>query len=61
MDVPVGTLGIDPERRLWISLFDTDDGLVAVMVGGSVADWEHALAVAEPVLESIVIGDPPAT
>ena len=28
------------------------------MVGGSVADWDHALAVAEPVLESIVIGEP---
>jgi hypothetical protein len=61
IDVPVGTLGIDPARRLWISLFDTDDGLLAVMVGGSVADWDHALAVAEPVLESIAIGEPPPT
>ena len=57
LDVPVGRLGIDADRRLWISLFDTSGGILTVMVGGSVADWDHALAVAEPVLESIVIGD----
>jgi hypothetical protein len=56
LGVPAGQLGIDPQRRLWISLFDTPDGLLAVMVGGSVGNWDHALAVAEPVLESIVIG-----
>jgi hypothetical protein len=54
--VSAGTLGIDPQRRLWISLFDTADGLLAVMVGGSVAAWERALDVAEPVLESVMIG-----
>ena len=43
-------------RRLWIALFDTPDGVLAVMVGGSVAGWEGALSAAEPVLESIVIG-----
>lgn len=57
LDVPVGRLGIDTGRRLWISLFDTAAGVLAVMVGGSVADWDHALAVAEPVLESVVIDD----
>jgi hypothetical protein len=56
LDVAPGRLGIDPRRRLWISLFDTPDGVLAVMVGGSVAQWDHALAVAEPVLESVVIG-----
>ena len=56
LDVPLGRLGIDPGRRLWISLFDTDDGVLAIMVGGSVAAWDRALAVAEPVLESVVIG-----
>ena len=56
LDVPPGRLGIDPDRRLWISLFDTSDGVIAVMVGGSTDDWEHALLVAEPVLESVVIG-----
>ena len=56
LDVAVGRLGIDSGRRLWISLFDTADGLLAVMVGGSIAGWGHALDVAEPVLESVVIG-----
>jgi hypothetical protein len=56
VDVPAGRLGIDPGRRLWIALFDTPDGLVAVMVGGSSAGWDVALTLAEPVLESVVIG-----
>jgi len=55
LQVSAGTLSIDPGRKLWISLFDTADGLLAVMVGGSVAQWERTLSVAEPVLESIVI------
>jgi hypothetical protein len=57
LQVPPGRLGIDSGRQLWIALFDTSDGLLAVMVGGSIDDWDHALDVAEPVLESIVIGD----
>jgi hypothetical protein len=56
LDVPPGRLGIDPARRLWISLFDADNGVLAVMVGGSTDDWDHALLTAEPVLESIAIG-----
>ena len=48
-----GTLGIDPNRKLWIACFTTPEGLVAVMVGGSVTKWNEALAAAEPVLESI--------
>jgi len=56
IEVGPGPLGIDPGRRLWIALFETDDGLLAIMVGGSVARWEEALAAAEPVLESVEIG-----
>ena len=56
MQVPPGPLGIDPGRRLWIAFFDTPDGLLAIMVGGSVAQWDEALAAAEPVLESVQIG-----
>ena len=56
MQVPPGALGIDPRRRLWIAFFDAHDGLLAIMVGGSVARWDEALAVAEPVLESVRIG-----
>jgi hypothetical protein len=55
--VPAGPLAISPGRRLWASFFDTPNGLLAVMVGGSVARWEDSLAAAEPVLESIQIGD----
>ena len=56
MRVSAGTLSIDPGRKLWISMFDTADGLLAVMVGGSIAQWDRTLSVAEPVLESVVIG-----
>ena len=56
MQVPPGAMGIDPGRRLWIAFFDTDDGLLAIMVGGSTARWAEALAAAEPVLESVRIG-----
>ena len=55
LDVPAGRLGIDADRRLWIALFDAPEGVLAVMVGGSTADWDNALSVAEPVLETIVI------
>ena len=56
LQLRLGMLGIDPQRRLWISLFDTPNGVLAIMVGGSVAKWDDALTTAEPVLESIVIG-----
>jgi hypothetical protein len=56
MRVSAGTLGFDPKRRLRISLFDTPDGVLGVMVGGSVAKWDRTLAVAQPVLESVAVG-----
>ena len=55
--VPPGPLGLSPERRLWISFFDTPDGVLAILVGGSVAMWREALDAAEPVLESIRISE----
>lgn len=58
MRVPPGPLTILPGRRLWIAFFDTPDGILAIMVGGSVAAWDDALLTAEPVLESILVGDP---
>ena len=60
MDVAPGRLSFDPGRKLWISFFDTADGVVAVLVGGSIAQWDAALAAAEPVLESIAIGGAPS-
>jgi hypothetical protein len=56
LTVAAGTVSIDTGRRLWMAFFTTSHGLVGVLVGGSVATWDHALAVAEPVLESIRIG-----
>jgi hypothetical protein len=56
MRVPPGPLMILPDRRLWMAFFDTPDGVLAVMVGGSVAKWSEALVAAEPVLESVTIG-----
>jgi hypothetical protein len=52
-----GPLGISPARRLWMAFFDTPVGLLAVVVGGSAAKWDEALRTAEPVLESITIGE----
>ena len=54
--VQPGPLGIDPGRRLWIAFLDAPDGLLAIMVGGTVARWDDALSAAEPVLESVRIG-----
>jgi hypothetical protein len=56
--LPPGTIGINGDRRLWMAFFDTDEGLLAVMIGGSIEKWDEALAAAEPVLESIEIGRP---
>ncbi len=58
IDLPPGTIGINGDRRLWMAFFDTDDGLLAIMVGGSIEQWDEALEAAEPVLESIEIGRP---
>ena len=55
MRLPPGVIGLDPERRLWIAFFDTEQGLLAIMVGGSIEQWDAALATAEPVLDSIDI------
>jgi hypothetical protein len=55
LDVPAGALAIDPGRRLWLALFDIEDGILAIMVGGSAERWEEALLAAEPILESVTI------
>ena len=54
--VTPGVLQIAPGRRLWCAFFDTPKGVLAILVGGSVAKWDEALAAAEPVLESVTIG-----
>jgi hypothetical protein len=57
MQVPPGDVSIDAGRRLWIAFFDAGGGVLAIMVGGSAERWEEALLAAEPVLESVTIGD----
>ena len=50
-----GPIAIASGRRLWVSLLPVQNGVLAVMVGGSIAQWDRALRVAEPVLESVRI------
>jgi hypothetical protein len=52
-----GALSIDEGRRLWIAFFDAGDGVLAIMVGGSAGTWEEALLAAEPLLETVTIGE----
>ena len=56
LHVPIGELTVSPGERMWLALFDTPEGLVAIIVQGSAADWDSVLVVAEPVLESVTIG-----
>lgn len=56
MHLSPGALSISPGRRLWCAFFDTPQGVLAVLVGGSVRKWNEALAASEPVLESVTIG-----
>jgi hypothetical protein len=53
--VPPGPVSILAGRRLQMAFLDTPDGVVAILVGGSVATWQAALDAAQPVLESIRI------
>ena len=54
--VPAGPISIASGRRLQVDLLDTDDGVLAVLVGGSVRAWDAAWDAATPVLESIRFG-----
>jgi len=54
--VTPGVLQIAPGRRLRCAFFDTPQGVLAILVGGSVSKWDEALAAADPVLESMTIG-----
>lgn len=56
MRVTPGVLNISPGRRLWCAFFDIPDGVLVIIVGGSVGHWDDALLTAEPVLESVTIG-----
>ena len=49
-------VGLEPGARLWLSLFDTADGLLGIAIASPAATWDEALAVAEPLLELVTIG-----
>jgi hypothetical protein len=56
LTVPAGPLYIASARRLLVHLIDTPDGVLGVLVGGSVAQWDRTLQVSNPVIDSIKIG-----
>ena len=56
MEVAEGTLSILADRRLEVTFVDLEDGLLAVLLGGSVADWERATELGHPVIETLRIG-----
>jgi hypothetical protein len=51
----LGPLAIASGRRLQLNLVDTPHGVLAVLVGGSIANWEATLEMVRPVLDSLVI------
>jgi len=54
--VAAGPLSIASGRRLQVNLFDTPNGVLAILVGGSKAEWDRALEMSAPVLDSVTIG-----
>ncbi|MGH2379714.1 MAG: hypothetical protein ACRDG7_00615 [Candidatus Limnocylindria bacterium] len=59
MEVAPGTLQLEADRRLWTSLLDAPEGVLAIMISARIAAWEEAIAAAEPVLASVQIVRPP--
>ncbi len=55
LTVPPGPLSIGSGRRLQVSLLDLDGSVLAILVGGSIAEWDRALELSRPVLESMTI------
>ncbi|MEO5704835.1 MAG: hypothetical protein ABIZ52_08850 [Candidatus Limnocylindrales bacterium] len=53
LHAPIGDLKVPAGHRSWMAFFDTPDGVVAILVGGPISGWDAALALAEPLLESI--------
>lgn len=54
--VPPGPLSILAGRQLRMTFLDTPEGVVAILVGGSIARWQAALDAAKPIVDSIRIG-----
>jgi hypothetical protein len=56
LNTPPGPISIGSGRRLQVNLFTTPDGVLAILVGGSIAQWDRAVQLSEPVLESVIVG-----
>lgn len=57
VSVPAGSIGIASARRLQLTLLDTPRGVLGILVGGSIVQWDRTLEAALPVVESVRIGD----
>jgi hypothetical protein len=55
LDTPAGPISIGSGRRLEINLFTVSEGVLAILVGGSIAQWDRAEQLSAPVLETIVV------
>jgi hypothetical protein len=55
LTVTPGPLSIASGRRLEVTLLDMDGSVLAVLVGGSVAEWDRAREMSRPVLDSMTI------
>jgi hypothetical protein len=55
MTIPPGPLSIASGRRLEVTLLDMDGSVLAILVGGSMAEWDRALELSRPVLQSVTI------
>jgi hypothetical protein len=56
LHTPAGPISIGSGRRLEINLFNTPDGVLAILIGGSIAQWDRAVQLSEPVLRSVIVG-----
>ena len=50
-----GPIALESGQRMWLSMFDTADGVVAVSVIADASVWDAALLAAERVLETVKI------
>jgi hypothetical protein len=57
LTVAAGPISIASGRRLQVTLVETPGWLLAIMVGGSVANWGATLSTALPVVQSVHIGE----
>ena len=44
---------LEPGERMWLSLFDTAEGVLAIALTSDATTWDAALLAAEPFLESV--------